>query len=62
MLVKPACLEALLEALERVAGDAGLRARLGGRACETARRYGWDEVGRAYLAVLDRAARKRGPH
>jgi len=62
LLVKPASLEALVEALERLAGDAGLRVRLGERASETARRYTWDEVGRAYFAVLEMAAAEREPH
>ena len=59
LLVKPANTEALTEAVERAVNDKELRVRLGGAACETARRYTWDLIGKKYLSVLELAAASR---
>jgi len=57
LLAKPADADALVQAVERLAADPALRCRLGTSACDTARRYTWDLIGRKYLAVLERAVR-----
>jgi len=59
LLVKPACEEKLLGAVERLINDSVIRARLGDCARLTAERYTWDKVGAKYLAVLRLAAGTR---
>jgi glycosyltransferase involved in cell wall biosynthesis len=55
--VPPGDPEALAGALGRIAGDAGLRARLGIAARDAVARYDWTRAAHALHAVLERAAR-----
>ena len=59
LLVKPACVEPLVEAVERVINSAELRTQLGNCARGSMQRYTWDLIARKYFSVLELAAEGR---
>ena len=59
LLFPPADTDALVEALERIAGDAELRAKLATEGRERAREFTWERAARETLAVLRAAYRSR---
>ncbi len=56
LTVDPLDVEALAEAIRRVAGDAALRARMAEMGYAHAARFTWEEAARATLAALEQAA------
>ena len=56
LLVPPGDAAALAAAMRRLAGDAGLRARLAANGPSVARRFPWEQVARRHLDVYERLA------
>lgn len=59
LLFPPADTDSLVEALERITGDAGLRAKLAIEGRERAREFTWERAARETLTVLRAAYRSR---
>lgn len=60
LLVQPGDVRGLADAILRMAGDAGLRARLAARGLERISRFDWDQSAERLIAILEQSLRPAG--